>query len=105
MTLERFDRHRVDRQRPRACGRLPRLASAGNGIRDGLPLRFSGMGQLDRSSEDDLALLEAARLGAEVVLIVRGKVNQKSFRLADRDEELGFTATLKVTSVEAAELA
>lgn len=47
-----------------------------------LELRFSGSGKLDRTSTDDLALLEAARLGHEVLLLVRGEINGKGFRLA-----------------------
>jgi len=71
-----------------------------------LDIRFSGSGPLDRTLEDDLALLEAARLGSEVVLIVRGKFVGKGFRLSGRDdEELSFSATVRVESVEAGELA
>ena len=46
-----------------------------------LDLRFSGSAALDRTSDDDLALLEAARLGEPVRLIVVGEVGGKGFRL------------------------
>jgi hypothetical protein len=42
-----------------------------------LNIRFSGRGVLDRTSEDDLALLEAMRLGREVRLIVTGTISGK----------------------------
>ena len=35
-----------------------------------LAVRFSGTGDLDRTSDDDLALLEAMRMGAPVRLII-----------------------------------
>ena len=73
-----------------------------------LDIRFTGSGSLDRTSEDDLALLEAARLGREIRLIVVGEIGAKSFRLnrkADDAEELSYTCTVKVLSVEAGEIA
>jgi hypothetical protein len=71
-----------------------------------LAIRFSGSGPLDRTSEDDLALLEAMRIGAPVRLIVTGTISGKAFRLGGTsDEELGFAATVRVSSVEAAEIA
>jgi hypothetical protein len=71
-----------------------------------LDLRFSGSGTLDRTSDDDLKLLEAARLGSEVVLIVRGTFVGKGFRLVGKDDdELSYSATVRVESVEAGELA
>lgn len=73
-----------------------------------LDLRFSGSGTLNRTSDDDLALLEAARLGCEIRLIVIGEVSGKGFRLnrkADDEEELSYTCTVKVLSVEAGEIA
>jgi hypothetical protein len=68
-----------------------------------LELRFSGSGRLDYSSADDLALLEAARLGNEVRLIVSGQAASKSFRL--KDGELFFALSVKVLRVEAGEAA
>ena len=72
-----------------------------------LALRFSGAGKLDRTRDDDLALAEAARLGCEVRLIVVGTVNSKTFRLSTKPDgdELSFSCTVSVSSVEAAELA
>jgi hypothetical protein len=73
-----------------------------------LDIRFSGAGSLDRTSEDDLALLEAARLGREIRLIVVGEVGAKGFRLnrnAENEGQLGYTCTVKVISVEAGEIA
>jgi hypothetical protein len=59
-------------------------------------------------SEDDLALLEAARLGREIRLIVVGEVGAKGFNLnrkADGEGELSYVCTVKVRSVEAGEIA
>ena len=71
-----------------------------------LDIRFSGKGSLDRTSDDDLALLEAMRIGAPVRLIVTGTISGKAFRLEGTDDnELGFAATVRVASVEAGELA
>ena len=73
-----------------------------------LELRFSGSGVLDRTSLDDLALLEAARLGEPVRLIVVGEFVGKGFRLGrtrDGEAELSFACTVKVLGVEAGEAA
>jgi hypothetical protein len=73
-----------------------------------LELRFSGSGVLDRTSVDDLALLEAARLGEPVRLIVVGEFCAKGFKLdrnRDGEGELGYSCTVKVLGVEAGELA
>ena len=73
-----------------------------------LELRLSGAGELDRTMEDDLALLEAGRLGSQVRLIVVGEFVGKGFRLSRKsegDDELTYTATVKVLSVEAGESA
>jgi hypothetical protein len=71
-----------------------------------LDIRFAGSGSLDRTSEDDLALLEAARLGREVLLIVTGTIATKTFALGTRDDdELSFACTVRVASVEAGEIA
>jgi len=71
-----------------------------------LNIRFSGSGILDRTSEDDLALLEAMRLGREVRLIVTGSIAGKSYRLSSGDApELEYSCTVRVESVEAGELA
>jgi hypothetical protein len=51
-----------------------------------LDIRFSGSGSLDRTSEDDLALLEAMRIGAPVRLIVTGEISGKAFRLGTGDD-------------------
>ena len=73
-----------------------------------LAVRFSGTGDLDRTSADDLALLEAMRMGAPVRLIITGEISGKGFSLARKpgDEgELSYTCTVRVESVEAGELA
>ena len=73
-----------------------------------LELRFSGSGKLDRTSSDDLALFEAARLGEPIRLIVVGEVGSKGFKLnrqQDGSGELGYTCTVRVLSVEAGEIA
>ena len=71
-----------------------------------LKLRFSGFATLDQTSADDLELLAAARLG-EVRLIVVAEGSGKGFTLTRKphDDETSFTLTLKVVSVEAAEIA
>lgn len=71
-----------------------------------LDIRFSGSGSLDRTSEDDLALLEAMRIGAPVRLIVTGEISGKAFRLGTGDDaEFSYSCTVRVASVEAGELA
>jgi hypothetical protein len=71
-----------------------------------LNIRFSGAGSLDRTSEDDLALLEAARLGREVRLIVTGTIATKTYALgAGDDEELSFACSVRVANVEGGEIA
>lgn len=73
-----------------------------------LDIRFSGSGLLDRTSEDDLELLAAMRLGREVRLIVTGTIVGKGFRLAakaDDDAETSYACTVRVESVEAGEIA
>jgi hypothetical protein len=71
-----------------------------------LEIRLAGGGVLDRTSEDDLALLEAARLGREVRLIVTGVISSKSFRLRGiSEDELGYSCSVRVASVEAGEIA
>jgi hypothetical protein len=70
-----------------------------------LDIRFSGSGVLDRTSEDDLALLEAMRIGAPVRLIVLGSISGKAFRLGTDEEELSYSCTVRVASVEAGEIA
>ena len=73
-----------------------------------LELRFSGSGALDRTSLDDVGLLEAARLGEPVRLIVVGEFVGKGFRLnrnSAGDGELSYTCIVKVLGVEAGEVA
>jgi hypothetical protein len=73
-----------------------------------LDLRFAGSGSLDRTSLDDLELLEAGRLGEPVRLIVVGEFVGKGFRLnrkSDGEGELSYYCTVKVLSVEAGEAA
>jgi hypothetical protein len=62
-----------------------------------LDIRFSGSGALDRTSEDDLALLEAMRIGAPVRLIVTGEVSGKAFKLGTGDNaEFSYSCTVRV---------
>jgi hypothetical protein len=68
-------------------------------------LRFGGVGALDRTSESDVELMRAARLNSEVLLLVRGTVTVKSFRMNADGEGLDYSFTVKVTEVEAAETA
>ena len=70
-------------------------------------LRFSGNAPLDRTSADDVELMSAARLGNEVLLLVRGRVATKAYGLkALKDgDELEYAFTVQVTAVEAAETA
>jgi hypothetical protein len=70
-----------------------------------LHIRFSGTCDLDRTSEDDLELLNAMRLGLPVRLIVTGSIGAKAFNLSTNDEELAYSCTVRVTSVEEAVLA
>jgi hypothetical protein len=71
-----------------------------------LDIRFSGSGSLDRTSEDDLALLEAMRIGAPVRLIVTGKISGKAFKLGTGDDaEFAYSCTVRIASVEAGEIA
>jgi hypothetical protein len=71
-----------------------------------LDIRFSGSGALDRTSEDDLALLEAMRIGAPVRLIVTGEISGKAYKLGTGDAaEFSYSCTVRVASVEAGELA
>jgi hypothetical protein len=71
-----------------------------------LDIRFSGSGSLDRTSEDDLALLEAMRIGAPVRLIVTGEISGKAYKLGTGDAaEFSYSCTVRVASVEAGELA
>jgi hypothetical protein len=68
-------------------------------------LRFSGSASLDRTSSDDVELMSAARLGNEVLLLVRGEVATKSFTLPKSGEELEYAFVVRITAVEAAETA
>jgi len=70
-----------------------------------LNIRFSGSGVLDHTSADDLALLEAMRLGREIRLIVTGAISGKRFELGTSGQELSYACTVKVASVEACEMA
>jgi len=70
-----------------------------------LSLRFSGNAKLDGTSSDDVALMQAARLGREVRLIVTGTVSTKTFALDASGEELAFSFVVRVQDVEAGEVA
>ena len=71
-----------------------------------LDIRFSGAASLDRTPEDDLAVLEAMRIGAPVRLIVTGEISGKAFKLGTGDAaEFSYSCTVRVATVEASELA
>lgn len=72
-----------------------------------LLLKFSGAGELDPLSNDDIELLEAARLGSEVRLLVVGEVSTKGFRLNRKpgDDEIAYTCVVHVLAVEGGEIA
>ena len=69
-----------------------------------ISLRFNGKAKLDGTIADDAAILEAARLGASVRLIVTGQVSTKTFSLDAAGEEMTFSFIVKVQGVEAGEL-
>jgi hypothetical protein len=69
-----------------------------------LSLRFNGNAKLDPTSGDDVAILQAARLGREIRLIVTGTVSTKSFSLDTSGEELAYSFAVRVQNVEAGEL-
>jgi hypothetical protein len=71
---------------------------------DRLAISFSGGVELDRTSEEDLALVDELTLGKEVTLSVTAIVTKKGFTLtAGRDETpetTGYGVGLKVNSIE-----
>jgi len=71
---------------------------------DKLSVSLTGTVDLDRTSVDDLELAEALRLGGNVELLVRASVAVKRFTHATRgdDQHVAYSATLRVTSLEAA---
>ena len=73
---------------------------------DRLSIAFSGGVELDRTSEDDLALVDELKLGAEVELRVTATVTKKGFTLTagkdDNPESTGYGVGLRVHSLEIA---
>lgn len=73
---------------------------------DRLAIAFSGGVDLDRTSEDDLALVDSLTLGRQVELRVTATVTKKGFTLAagkdDNPETTGYGVGLKVHSLEVA---
>jgi len=73
---------------------------------DRLSIAFSGGVDLDRTSEEDLALVDELTLGKEVTLTVTAIVTKKGFTLnPGRDENpetTGYGVGLKVNSLEVA---
>ena len=71
---------------------------------DRLSIAFSGGVDLDRTSEEDLALVDSLVLGAEVELRITATVTKKGFTFAagkdDGPEQTGFGVGLKVHSLE-----
>ena len=71
-------------------------------VADKITLSFGGSVELDRLIEDDLALVEGLRLGQDVALRVECVVAGKGFThtsKADDEEQVGYTAKLRVHSV------
>lgn len=71
---------------------------------DKLVVSFSGQIELDRTSQDDLDLVEGFSLGREVELRITATVSKKGFTLAagkdDGPETTGYGVGLKVHSLE-----
>jgi len=71
-----------------------------------LDIRFAGAGRMDRTNEDDLALLKGMRIGAPVRLIVVGSISGKAFKLGTGDDaDFSYSCTVRVAGVEAGEIA
>ena len=73
---------------------------------DKLVVSFAGQVELDRTSEDDLALIDALTLGRDVDMQVTATVTKKGFTLTagkeDSPETTGYGVGLKVHSLEIA---
>ena len=71
---------------------------------DRLSVAFSGGVDLDRTSEQDLELVDGLTLGRAVELRVTAIVTKKGFTLSagkdDEPERTGYGVGLKVTSLE-----
>ena len=71
---------------------------------DNLTIAFSGGVSLDRTSEEDLALVDELTLGKEVTLTVTAVVTKKGFTLSpgrdENPETTGYGVGLKVNSIE-----
>ena len=71
---------------------------------DRLSIAFSGGVDLDRTSEEDLSMVDSLTLGREIELRVTAIVMKKGFTLsAGKDEEpekTGYGIGLKVQSIE-----
>jgi hypothetical protein len=71
---------------------------------DRLSIAFSGGVDLDRTSEEDLALVDELTLGKEVTLTVTAIVTKKGFTLSpgreENPESTGYGVGMKVTSLE-----
>lgn len=63
-----------------------------------------GAVNLDRTSDDDLAMIETLILGEEVELVIKARVIRKGFRNIVREDGVSneFGVGLRVYSVEAA---
>lgn len=74
---------------------------------DKLVMSFSGQVELDRTSEDDLAFIEALKLGRDVDLQVTASIAKKGFsHTAGRDDgpdTIGYGVSLKVHSLDVPE--
>lgn len=73
---------------------------------DSLSIAFSGGVALDRTSEEDLELVETLALGQEITLRITATVTKKGFTFApgkdDSPETTGYGVGLKVYSLEVA---
>lgn len=73
---------------------------------DRLAIAFSGGVDLDRTSEEDLALIDTLVLGGEVELRITATVTKKGFTFAsgkdDSPDATGYGVGLRVNSLEVA---
>lgn len=72
-----------------------------------ITVRFVGVVDLGRTSEDELTFVEALRLGSPVRLVVTGSVSGKGFvlREAKDGDECGYYCSVRIADVEIGEAA
>ena len=87
-------------------GDLVKKLPALDGLRAAeVSLAFSGVTRLDHLDERDITLMQAARLGRPVRLLVSGSIVAKRYAVETSSEGLKYTFTVKVDAVEDAEAA